>query len=100
MIGDAALAAGAGLGLEFVDEVDDVEEAATGATADQGAGDGDGKMALAGAGRTGVMLPGVRRLKRGSPIHSTRAPARLSSWSVSNGTGAPTTWSSGSPIGP
>jgi hypothetical protein len=29
MIGDAALAAGAGLGLELVDEVDDVEGAAT-----------------------------------------------------------------------
>ena len=50
MVGDAALAAGAGLGLELVDEVDDVEEAAAGAAADAGAGDGDGDVGLAGAG--------------------------------------------------
>ena len=40
VVGDAALATGAGLGLELVDEVDDVEEAAAGAAADAGAGDG------------------------------------------------------------
>ena len=39
-----------GLGLELVDEVDDVEEAAAGAAADAGAGDADGEMGLAGAG--------------------------------------------------
>ena len=50
MIGDAALAAGAGLGLELVDQVDDVEEAAAGAAADAGACDGDGDVRLAGAG--------------------------------------------------
>ena len=36
MVGHPALAAGAGLGLELVDEVDDVEEAAAGAAADAG----------------------------------------------------------------
>ena len=45
IIGHASLAAGAGLGLEPVDEVDDVEEAAAGAVADAGPGDGDGEMA-------------------------------------------------------
>ena len=50
MVGDASLAAGAGLGLELVDEVDDVEEAAAGAAADAGAGDADGEVGLAGAG--------------------------------------------------
>src|SRR5690554_4215857 len=50
MIGDAALAAGAGLGLELVDEIDDVEEATAGAAADAGPCDGDGCVALAGAG--------------------------------------------------
>jgi hypothetical protein len=38
------------LRLELVDEVHDIEEAATGAIADQGARDGDGEMGLAGAG--------------------------------------------------
>ncbi len=50
VIGDAALAAGAGLGFELVDEVDDVEEAAAGAAADAGARDGDRGMRLARAG--------------------------------------------------
>ena len=50
MIGDAALATGAGLGFELVDEVDDVEEAAAGAAADAGARDGDGGVGLSGAG--------------------------------------------------
>jgi hypothetical protein len=50
VIGDAALAAGAGLGLEPVDQIDDVEEAATCAIADEGAGNGDGQVRLAGAG--------------------------------------------------
>jgi len=46
VIGDATLATGAGLGLELVDEVDDVEEPASGAAADAGARDGDGGVAL------------------------------------------------------
>ena len=50
VVGDAALAAGTGLGLELVDEVNDVEEAAAGAAADAGAGDADGEVGLAGAG--------------------------------------------------
>ena len=50
MIGNAALAAGTGLGLEPVDEVDDVEEAPACAVADEGTGNGDGQMRLAGAG--------------------------------------------------
>jgi len=42
-----ALLAAAGLGVEAVDEVDDVEEAAAGAVADQRSGDGDGQVRLA-----------------------------------------------------
>ena len=49
-VGGAALPAGAGLGLELVDEIDDVEEAATGAAANAGAGDAHGDVSLAGAG--------------------------------------------------
>jgi hypothetical protein len=41
---------GAGLGLELVDEVDDVEEAAPPAGADAGPGDRHAQMGLAGAG--------------------------------------------------
>ncbi len=50
LICGAALASGAELGLEVVDQVDDVVAAAAGALADAGAGDGDGEMGLAGAG--------------------------------------------------
>ena len=50
MIRETALAAGAGLGLELVDEVDDVEEAAASAATDASADDADGEMRLAGAG--------------------------------------------------
>ena len=45
----AALAPGAELGLEVVDQVDDVVAAATGTLANAGARDGDGEMGLAGA---------------------------------------------------
>ena len=46
----AALASGTEFGLEMVDQVDDVVEAAACGLADSGAGDGDGEMGLAGAG--------------------------------------------------
>ncbi len=73
LIGEPALAAGAGFGLEPVDQVDDVEEAAPGAIADAGPRDGDGEMALAGAGAAdqhGVALVGQE--SRRPP---TRGPA-------------------------
>ena len=38
---------GAALGLEAVDQIDDIEEAAAGAVADAGPGDCDGEMGLA-----------------------------------------------------
>jgi hypothetical protein len=50
IVGHATLAAGAGLGLELVDEIDDVEEAPARAGTDAGAGDRDGEMGLAGPG--------------------------------------------------
>ena len=46
----AALASGAELGLEVVDQVDDVVAAAACALSDAGPGDGDGEMGLSGAG--------------------------------------------------
>ncbi len=48
IIGHAALASGAGLGLEIVDQIHSVEEPAAGASADVGPCDGDGQMGLAG----------------------------------------------------
>ena len=48
IIGHAALAAGAGFGLELVDEIDDVEEAASSTGTDACPGDRDGEMGLAG----------------------------------------------------
>ena len=50
VVGHTALAAGAPLGLEAVHEVDDVEEAASGAVPDAGSGNRDGKVGLAGSG--------------------------------------------------
>jgi hypothetical protein len=50
VIGDAAGAAGTVFGLELVDEVDDIEEAAARTAADTGAGDCNGEMGFAGAG--------------------------------------------------
>src|SRR5918994_214594 len=41
VVGETALAAGAGLGVEPVDQVDDVVEAAAGSGSDAGPGDGD-----------------------------------------------------------
>ena len=46
----SALSAGAGLGLELVDQVDDVEVATTHTAPDAGPGDGDGEVGLARAG--------------------------------------------------
>ena len=50
VVGDAALSAGARLGFELVDEVDDIVEAAAGAAANAGAGDAYGEVGLACAG--------------------------------------------------
>ena len=50
MIGEPALPTVAALGLEPIDEIDDVVEPAAGAGADAASGDGDGQMGLAGAG--------------------------------------------------
>jgi hypothetical protein len=50
VVGDAALPAGAGLGLEPVDQIDNIEEAAPRAVADQRPRNGDRKMGFARAG--------------------------------------------------
>jgi hypothetical protein len=44
MVGNAALPAGAGLGLEPVDQIDDIVEAAASAVSDQRPGNGDSQM--------------------------------------------------------
>ena len=50
IVGDAAWTASSSFRLELVDEIDDVEEAATGAITDAGPCDRDGEMCLAGSG--------------------------------------------------
>jgi hypothetical protein len=62
-VGDAAASALLGLGFEFVDEIDDVEEPGFPARPDDAADDADGDVALAGASRDSVTMPGVRRLR-------------------------------------
>src|SRR5436309_1210609 len=49
MFGEPALPAVAGLGLEPIDQVDDVVESSSGAVVDTTSRDGDGQMGLAGA---------------------------------------------------
>jgi len=49
IVSKAALPAGASLGFESIDQIDDVEETATRSAANAGARDGDGKMRLAGS---------------------------------------------------
>ena len=61
LIGDPTLPSITGLDLEPIDEIDHVVEPATGAGTDAASGDGNGHMGLAGAGRTSVTMPGVRR---------------------------------------
>src|SRR4051812_18171415 len=50
MLGEPTLPSIAGLGLEAIDEVDDVEEAAAGTGSDAASGDGDGQVGFACAG--------------------------------------------------
>lgn len=60
-IGEPTLATVAGFGLEPVDQIDDVEVAGAGAVTDAAPRDGDGEMALAGAGSAdqhGIALAG------------------------------------------
>lgn len=49
-ISHPALAVGPGLGFEFVDQIDDIEEPSAGAVANAGSGNGYGKMRFPGAG--------------------------------------------------
>ena len=75
IIGDAALAPGAGFGLEPVDEIDSGEEAAARSRPDAASRDCDGEMGLAGPGRGSDMAPGFWRVKRRSTTPFIRWPA-------------------------
>jgi hypothetical protein len=61
-----------------------------------GQAEAEGCMGLAGAARSSVILPGVRRLRFGYSIRFTRAVARRWWWSARGGTLAPNTSSSDS----
>ena len=61
MLGEPTLPSIAGLGLEAIDEVDDVEEAAARTDTDAAVGNGDGQMRLSGPGaadQDGITLLG------------------------------------------
>ena len=75
-------------------------EPTTGAGAEAMTGDGNGEMTFARAGRSSVILPGVRRLRFGSRIRSTPAAARWSPLSAPSVMLAPITSSSANPTGP
>ncbi len=50
LIGHVPLASGSAFSLKSVDQIDDIEEPASGTAADASTGNGDGKMAFSGAG--------------------------------------------------
>ena len=62
-VGEPALATSAGLGLEAIDEIDDVVKPAADTTTNAASRNGDGKMRFSGASRDSVTMPGVRRLR-------------------------------------
>ena len=77
LLGQAAAAAGGLLLLELVDQIDEVEEPAPGADADDRRGDGDAEMRFARAGRDSDMAPGFWRAKRRSTTPFIRSQAGL-----------------------
>ena len=87
-------------GLQFLDEIGGSGEEHAIAMVDEAGADGGGDMGLAGAARSSVILPGVRRLRLGSFIPFTRAPARRWWWSARSATPALSISSSGNLIGP
>ena len=82
--------------LQTLDEIAGAGEQDAPSVLDECEPDGRSEMALAGAGRTSVIMPGVRRLKCGSFIRSIRGAARLLSRSAASVTPAWTIWLSGS----
>jgi hypothetical protein len=86
MVGKAALAAGAGLAVEPVDQVDDVEEAAAGAAPDAGPRDADRQMGLARARRSSDILPSIKKTKRSSATAFIHAMANVLLLQVATGT--------------
>jgi hypothetical protein len=74
--------------LQALDEIAGAHEQHAPSVLDEPEPDGCRKMALASAGRTSVMMPGVWRLKCWSFIHSIRGAARLLSRSAASATQA------------
>ena len=62
LLGEPAAATGGLLLLQLIDQIDQVEEAASGASTNDRRGDGDAQMGFTGAGRSSVTMPGVRRI--------------------------------------
>ena len=73
---DPSLPSASRFGLEPIDEIDGVVKAAAFAGANAIASDGDGQMCLSSAGRSSVILPGIRTSREESTIGSIRALVR------------------------
>jgi len=86
LLGQSATATGGLFLFQLIDQIDQVEEAPPGAAADDRRGHCDAQMGFAGAGRTSVIMPGVRLLKCGSFILSIHDTARLLSRSAASAT--------------
>ena len=82
-----ACAAIAALGLEPVDEIDDIVEPAAGAGADAASRNGDGEMRLAGSGQASDIIHRNIRLKLSSIIRIIPALGNASSFSGGSFTG-------------
>ena len=99
IIGKAPLASATRFALQAVDEIDDIEEAAPGAATNAASGNGNREMRFAGAGRSSVTMPGVRRLRRAFSIRFILGVGRWCRSYTASGLPEKTIWSSSSPMG-
>jgi len=88
----SALPAGARFGLQPVDEVDDIVEAAAGAAANAASRNRDGKMRFAGAAPDSVTMPGVRRSRCESSILFILGPENWCRSSTASGSPVRIIW--------
>jgi len=76
IVGQAPGASGAAFGLESVDQIDDIEEPASGTAADAGTGYCNVEMTFPGTGRTRGILPNITTPMGGSFIGITLATVK------------------------
>ena len=91
-VGHPPLPASSCLTVEPIDQIDDIIEAPSGAAADAGSGNRDGKMAFAGPGRGSVTMPGVRRSRCESSILFILGPENWCRSSTASGSPVRIIW--------